>query len=195
MDLATIEPALCALAARLTDIVAACCVFENAPRPQTPDGRMVLLSWVSRAGVGIDETSWGYAPATDPLDEMTPTVEGPRYAVLQIAVEVIADQRAGHSAAAITEAARTRVLWPSSLDALRAVSLAVATVGPATQADYPADGRMVSRSLFELRLNGVASEADAAGRTSYIATAAVTGTVYDAGGVALPATLQPDTEG
>lgn len=191
MDLATIEPALCTLAAAVTGIAAGCCVFENAPRPQSPDGRMVLLSWVSRGGVGVDAASWTYAEDADPLLEMTPTVTGAREAALQFSVEVIGDQRSGHNAAALTEAARTRIMWPSSLAALEAVGLAVATIGAATQADYPADARMVSRSLFEVRFNAVAVDTDTAGRTSYIATATVSGSVLEPSGSAVPTTIQP----
>lgn len=189
MDLATIEPALLAAVSTSTGLSAAACVFENAPRPVAPV--VALLSWVSRAGVGIDETSWAYEAAEDPIDEMTPTVEGPRYAVLQIAVEVYADQRSGHNAASIAERARTRLMLPRVLDALAESSIAVATVGPATQADYTADGRMVSRSLFELRLNATATATDTDGRTSYIADASITATVRDATGSTVSETLQP----
>ena len=66
---------------------------------------MVLLSWVSRGGVGVDAASWTYAEDADPLLEMTPTVTGAREAVLQFSVEVIGDQRSGHNAAALTEVA------------------------------------------------------------------------------------------
>lgn len=192
MNLATIEPALRALAATLTGVEPACCVFENEPRPRS-NGALVLLSWVSRAPVGIDETEYVYAANADPLLEMTPTVHGPREASLQFAVEVIADQRSGFSAAARIEAARTRFRWPSALAALSAAGLALATIGPATTADYQADGRMVSRSLFEVRLNATSSEGDAAGRTSYIVTADVSGTVNRPDGTPVPDTLQPTT--
>lgn len=194
MDLSAIEPALCALASSVTGINATLCVFENAPRPQSPDGRMVILSWVSRSGVGLDGDRWDYAAAADPLDEMTPTVQGSREARLQFAVEIAADQRAGYNAAAIIETARTRLSRPSSLAALEAAGLALATVGPATQADYPADGRMVSRSLFEVVLNAHASEADTAGRTSYIATVEATASIQNAGGTTLPDSIQPSQE-
>lgn len=194
MDLATVEPALRALAAAVTGIAAGLCVFENAPRPQSPDGRVVILSWVSLSGVGLDGDRWDYAADADPLQEMTPTVQGSREARLQFAVEVTADQRPGYSAAAIAEKARTRLSRPRSLDALEAAGLALATVGPATQADYPADGRMVSRSLFEVVLNAHASEADTAGRTSYIATVEATASIQNAGGTTLPDSIQPSQE-
>lgn len=191
MNLSVIEPALCAIAASLTGIAAACCLFENAPRPMSADGRFVILSWVSRAGVGQDGLRWDYAVAADPLDEMTPTVQGSRECRLQFAVEVTADQRAGYSAAALAETARTRFTRPSIRAALEAAGLALASVGAATQADYAADQRMVSRSLFEVVLNAHASEPDEAGRTSYIATVEAVAAVEGVDGVDLPASIQP----
>ncbi len=191
MNLAEIEPALCTIAATVTGVTSALCVFENAPRPMSSNGVTVLLSWVSRTGVGVDATRYDYEAAADPLDEMTPTTEGPREAVVQIAVEVIADQRAGHNAAALVEKARTRLRWPRVLDALEAVDLALASVGPATQADYTADGRLVSRSLFEVRLNGVSRETDENGRTSYIATVEAVSTITAPDGTTLPDSIQP----
>lgn len=195
MNLTTIEPALRAIAASITGIALPLCVFENVPRPQSPDGRMVILSWVSRSGFGQDSARWDYAADADPLQEMTPTVHGSREARLQFAVEVTVDQRPGYSAAAIIERARTRMSRPSSLAALEAVDLALASVGPATTADYNADGRMVSRSLFELALNGVANDADADGRTSYIASVEATASVTNAGGTTLSSTVQPSLTG
>lgn len=191
MNLLVIEPALCALAAAVTGIPVALCVFDNVPRPQSPDGRVVVLSWISRTGVGQDGTRWDYASNADPLEEMTPTVQGSRECVLQFAVEITADQRSGYNAAAIIETARTRLSRPSSLAALEAAGLALATVGPGTQADFASDGRMVSRSLFELRLNAHASEADTDGRTSYIATVEATATIEGVDGVDLPVSIQP----
>lgn len=50
---------------------------------------------------------------------------------------------------------------------------------------------MVSRSLFEVRMNAHASEADTAGRTSYIATVESTATIEGVDGVDLPVSIQP----
>lgn len=191
MNLLVIEPALRALAAACTGIPLALCVFENMPRPQSPDGRVVILSWISRTGVGQDGTRWDYAADADPLQEMTPTVQGSREAVLQFAVEITANQSPGYNAAAILETARTRLNRPSSHDALEAVSLALATIGPSTQADYQSDSRMVSRSLFEVRLNAHASESDTDGRTAYIATVEATASLDGANGTDLPVSIQP----
>lgn len=192
MNLTTIEPALRTLASNITGIALPLCVFENAGRPQSPDGRMVILSWISRAGVGQDGTRWDYAADADPLLEMTPTVQGSRECSLQFAVEITADQRSGYNAAAILETARTRLSRPSSLAALEAVDLALATVGPGTQADYPdVNGRMVSRSLCEISMNAHASESDPDGRTAHITTIGATASIEGASGTDLPVSIQP----
>jgi hypothetical protein len=123
---------------------------------------------------------------------MTPTVGGDRIAVLQIAVETTASWTAAEIAA---NRARTLLRAPSSLAALRAVGLALATVGPTTRAPYTADNRRVARSLFEVRLNAVDEQADTDGRTSYIATVEVTGAVVDPAGTDLPDSIQPTITG
>lgn len=196
MDLSTIEPALATLASKLTGVPVAACVWENAGRPMAaPGGLLVILSWVSRAGVGQDGSRWSYVPGADPLVEMVPTTHGSRVARLQIAVEVTTDQRPGYNAASITSRAITRLSWPSSLNALEAIEVGLADVGPATQADYPADGRMVSRSVFEVTLNGVANEDDTEGRTNWIDTVEVTAAVQNAAGTSLPSSVQPSLAG
>ncbi len=191
MDFAAIEEALRTIVSNCTGIERPCVIFENAPRPRH-NGRTALLSWVSMAGPALDSAAWEYAENTDPLLEMTPSAEGAREVSLQVGVEVYNDARPGHSAAAIAGRARTRLAWPSSLAALAAVDLALATVGASTQADYRGDGgRMVSRRVFEVRLNAVSREVDEAGRTSYIATAEVTGTVVDAASASVSDSIQP----
>jgi hypothetical protein len=168
MDLATIEPALVTWAAAVTGVEASCVVWENAPRPMT-NGRLVTLSWVSIVGAGIDETSWAYEANADPLQEMIATVAGPRACVLQLAVEVIADQRPGHTARAVAETARTRMQGPTSLAALQAVKIGFAGTGLVTPADYTGDnGRKISRVVCEVRLNAESRVVD--GTTSYIAS-------------------------
>lgn len=189
MDLATIEPALAAVASAITGVEAGCCVWENAPRPRH-NGRLVTLSWVSNAPAGTDAVGWEYAPNADPLLEMTPTAKGHRKPRVQIVVEVH-DQRPGYNAAAVVERARTRLTWPSVRRALTAAGLALAGDGEAVNLDGKVDGRLVSRRAFELRFNGVSTEADAAGRTSYIASVGLTPTIRRPDGAPVDSDLQP----
>lgn len=174
MDLAVLEPALLAWASALTGVPLAVCRWANAPRVQH-SGRLVLLSWVSSVAVGTDAAQYDYAPAVDPLHEMTPTVTGNRLVVVQLDVEVH-DQTSGASAQAAIDRARVRLLAPSTLALLEDVGLALAGPVQTAVTDYEVDGRQVSRRTMDVRLHGVAIEADLAGRTSYIATV---GTVAD----------------
>jgi hypothetical protein len=188
-----IEPALCSLASAITGVDAGLCVFQNAARPRH-NGTLVTLSWVSIESVGTDEQEWTYAANADPLLEMTPTVQGPRAATLQLSIEST-DQRPGYTAHALADKARTRLFWPSSLEALSDVDLALASIGNVVTADYKVDGRWLSRCTLDVRLNGIASEADLNGRTSYIATVEATATIRSPNGTALDIDIQPSLSG
>lgn len=191
MDFAVIEPGLAAIASVLTGVNPLCCQWENAPRAQSDDGRLVLLSWVSISPRGTDETSWDFdAGASNPLLEMTPTVGGQRVASWQLSIQS-PDQSPGQTSRHLAERARTRLQWPSTLAGLRALGLALASAGDTTPADYPVDGRWVSRTILEVRLNASASEVDTAGRTGHIATVVLDGTVTGVTGDPIPDSLQP----
>ena len=189
MDRATAEAALLTWAALVTGADAAVCQWENSPRVRH-NGTLVLLSEVSLTEVGADAAAWAYASNADPLLEMTPSAWGGRLWTVQVSVEVH-EQRAATSARAVAQEAALRAAWPRARALLTAADVAVASVGPVRQADYKVDGRVISRALFELRLNTTVSAADTAGRTSYIATVEATATVVDPAGVALPASIQP----
>ena len=189
MDLTSIEPALAALLATLSGVEATCVVWENAPRPRY-NSRLALLSWVSGVGVGVDETTWDYAVAVDPLAEMTPTVTGQRKVVLQVSVESL-DQRPGYTARNTLEEVRTRLQSPSALAALKAVGLAFASSGNVTPADYRVDGRWLSRSVLDVRLNALSRITDTAGRTSYLATIGAVPTITRPDGAAVDPDIAP----
>jgi hypothetical protein len=189
MDRATAEAALVTWAALVTGADAAVCQWENAPRV-IHQGTLILLSEVSFTEVGADAAAWAYTSNADPLLEMTPTAWGGRLWVVQVSVEVH-DQRAATSARAVAQTAALRASWPRARALLTAAGCALASVGPVRRADYKVDGRMVSRALFELRLNTTVSAADTAGRTSYIATVEATATVVDPAGNTLPSAIQP----
>lgn len=189
MNHTTIEPALCALIATLTGLDPAYVVFQNAAQP-TGWRQRVTLSWVALQGVGTDESRWVYAANANPLLEMTPTVEGPRAATLQLSFDST-DQRPGYTGHHLAELVRTRLMRPSALATLAAADLALGRIGDILTADYKADGRWISRCVLDVRLNGKASEADLDGRTSYIATVQATATVTRPDGATLDTDLQP----
>jgi len=175
MDLATLEPGLLDWAAAVTGVERACVVWENQPRPRD-NGRLCVLSWVSTGSTGTDDVRWVYAENADPLQEMTPVVEGPRTCVLQLSVECF-DQRSGYTARALLGRAPERIQAPSSLARLKALDLGLADVGPVLNADYPVDDHYVSRCTCDVTLNGTGRFTDTAGRTSYIATVEVSATL------------------
>lgn len=175
MDFATIAPALLDLVSTLTGVERACCLFENDPRVQH-NGALVLLRWIGEASAGVDSTHYDFAEADDPLEEMTPTTTGNRVLTLQVDVEVH-DQRPGVNAHALASRARTRVSAPSTIAALEALDLAVATVEALVTTDYELDGHFVSRRSFDVRLHATAREVDAAGATSSIETIGAEATI------------------
>lgn len=189
MDLAAIEPGLLAWASALTGVELACCLWENAPRVQH-NGQLVLLRWVSEVGVGVDAIDYAYAPNADPLLEMTPTVSGNRVVVVQLDVEVH-DQSSGVNAHALASRARTRLRWPSSLDALEALDLALVGAEQIVVTDYELDGRFVSRRTMDVRLNASSRETDSAGAVPYIATVTTTATITHPDGTAVPVSIAP----
>ena len=188
MDLETIEPGLCAWVAALTGVAPACATFENAPRPQAVAPGRALLSWVSMPSKGTPGVVWDYdaeAGEVDALTEMVPTVLGDRLLVLQVGVESI-DHRPAYSSSALAQRLADRARAPSSDVALEVLNLGLADVGTPTRADYPADGRMVSRAIVEIRFNASFAYNDTAGATSSIDSVTVDATVTGSDGNPLP---------
>lgn len=189
MDFAAIGPGLLDWAAALTGVERTCCQWENDPRVRH-NGQLVILRWVSEAGVGEDSETYDFTENADPLLEMVPTVSGHRVVVVQLDVEVH-DQRAAVNAHAIASRARTRLQFPSTLAMLEALELAVVRAEQVVVTDYEEDGRVVSRRTMDIRLNAVSSEADPAGATSYIATVETVAAVIRPDGSAVAASIQP----
>jgi hypothetical protein len=189
MDLAAIEPGLLDLAAALTGVPRAFCLWENAPRVQHR-GQLVLLRWVSEVAAGVDAVTYAYAANVDPLLEMTPTVSGNRVVVVQLDVEVYS-QAPGVNAHALVSRARTRLYWPSALAQLEALELALVGAEQVVVTDYEVDGHMVSRRTMDVRLNAVSRETDAAGATSYIATVQTVAAITHPDGSPVAASIAP----
>jgi hypothetical protein len=72
MDYAVVQPGLVAWAKELTGLTVV--VWQNERRPQSPDGRLGVLSWVSSGAVGQDETRWEDTDTDDerPVNNMVP---------------------------------------------------------------------------------------------------------------------------
>jgi len=194
MDVATVETGLLAWAAQVTGAAAACCWWDSAKRPVTPAGAVTAtLSWLPGRSVGIDHEEWAYDEAAgdaDPLTEMTPTSRGVRVETLQLSVES-SDLRAGYSATAAAQRVVRRARGTRSRDALRALNLGLADVRGPTRADYPFDGRMVSRALVELSFNAPFAFTDTDARTASIESVALTSTITDPAGAEVSAAVEP----
>ena len=173
----------------MTGIDRSCVVFENAPRPRWTT-YLATLSWVSIVGAGVDETEWDFTAGADPLLEMTPTVAGPRKAVLQVSVEGLS-QTAGQTARAVLEVARTRLQSPSSLASLLAAHLAFAGTEAVMSADYVTDGRWRPRATLDVHLNAESQVVDTAGRQPYLATIGASASIHRPDGDAVATSIQP----
>ena len=172
MNFPAIKAALKTLVATLTG--AALVQFENEPR-KAYHGVIVLLSWVSGVGVGIDENRWDIDENIDAPDpNATPIIHGLRTLALQVSAEVHDQRTVSEDARGMLEHLRTRIRRAASLAALKAVNIGLIDCGNVLQSDYKVDGHVVSRCLIELRFNAVEFDRDTDGATSTIETVEVT---------------------
>lgn len=180
MNFAAIKPALKTLVTSLTG--AALVQFENEPR-KAHKGVIVLLSWVSSTGVGIDENRWTIDDAVDAPDpNATPIVVGVRTLALQVSAEVHDQRVAADDARSMLERLRTRIRRSASLASLLAVNIGLIDCGNVIQSDYNVDGHVVSRCLIELRFNATEFDVDTDGATGTIETVELTGVASDVAG-------------
>ena len=168
MSLADICPALVTLAAALTGLDA---VWENQPRPEINDTTrgIVLLSFGQTTSVGRDEVRSAYDSGTDDYGD---TAVGQRMLPWRIKVESL-EQDDNLTAWAYLEQLRLRLRWQSSIDALNAVNVSLATTGQVQDLQVPVDQRVASIAALDVMLNASFSEADP---TRYPYVAEITGT-------------------
>lgn len=143
-------------------------VWENAPRPFA-QGAYGILAWVSSTSQGVAETTYAESVGAPAGQHYVPTTTDHQVLVVQIAAEAPVEQ-VNASARAAIEQLRLRARTPRALESLAAMGLALASIGSAQRADYPADQRMVQRWLLELRLNAASSFTDTEGAGSTIET-------------------------
>lgn len=175
MDFAALETGLIQWVTTLSGLSVV--VFLNRPRPQHA-GRWVALSWVTIAGVGVDELR---QDETVPGYDLVPIVTGDRLATLQIDVESW-DQRGGTHAWSLATALYARIRLPSSVQALAALNAGLVRLGPMNRADYKVDQRWVSRATMDLVLNLGECLEDTTNANGRIDHALVTTTLTDCAG-------------
>jgi hypothetical protein len=168
-------------------------LFENEPRVMF-NRVLVLLSWVSGAGVGVDETRYEDSGATAPAANMVPVLTGARVAVLQVAVETLSQAPDAPNARALCERLRDRLRRPSSLAALKAANLGLIDAQVITVADAKRDQRFNARAVVEVRFNATSFDRDADGAVSSIERVVLTSHVAKPDGAQLPAELQMTAE-
>jgi hypothetical protein len=159
---------LLALAAALTGLDA---VWENQPRPETNDVTrgIVLLSFTATASVGRDEVRTTFDVGTQDFGDVA---VGQRALPWRIIAESL-EQKNVNTAWAILEKMRLRLRWQSSIDALNAVNVSIATTGQVQDLQVPVDDRIISKAALDVSLNASFSEADP---TRYPYIAEITGT-------------------
>jgi hypothetical protein len=195
MTLAQLQTALKAWVVALAGLNAARdpVVFANEPRPMH-NGTLALLTWVSGAGVGRDETRYEDNAAPAPAPDLVPVVVGNRVRVLQVEFITLSQDPAAPSALALIEQVRNRLRWESSKTALDAMNLGLIDSGVITVPDGKSDQRWRARTLLEVRFNASSFERDTAGAAPSIATVEVTSHLSNVDGTQLPAAQQFDHE-
>jgi hypothetical protein len=164
MDFSTLQTALPTL---LSTLIGLPCQHATEPR-KFITGPCAVVEFISQEGIGVDDRKWenldtNGAVTTDPAaaDTVRATQYGMREGVLQITAWSN-DQRIDKSARFYLERLRTRLRMPSSLDALRAMGLAIVTIEKTVPLDLTEDGRVMSQASLDVRVGYGVTEADAA---------------------------------
>jgi hypothetical protein len=168
-------------------------VFADEDRPQYVT-TLALLTWISGAPRGLDETRYEDTEEPAPASNMVPVVVGNRARALQLEFITISQAPAAPSALALIEQVRDRLRWESSLAALRLMNLGLIDAGIITVPDGKTDQRWRARTLLEVRFNATSFARDTAGAAPSIESVELTSTLEDVDGTALPAAQQFDQE-
>lgn len=195
MELATVQTQLPAL---LTSLLGIPCQWRTQPK-QMIVGTQATLDWLGGTGLGADErslTDVDAAGAPTEVDADIAAVEETVYGLREATVQVTAlslDQTLDKSARAYLETLRTRLRWTSTVEAMKAMGLALVGIQPIVQLDPTKDGRINSQASLDIRLAYGVAETDAPG--PFIETARATSAIDDASSTPLTASLQVDVDG
>lgn len=170
-------------------------IFENEPWKRD-NRRVAVLSWVSGAPVAAGEVRYEDTGALAPAPDLEPVTIALDVLALQIALETDDQRPQGPHARAFAQTLRARLWRPSSLDALDAMNLGLIGSSAITQADYreKGNGRLVSRTIVEVRFNASSFDRDALAAAGSIESAEVTSHVDTAAGAPVATPLQMNAE-
>ena len=123
--------------------------------------------------IGVDEARREYDAGSDSLQwEQT----GPRVFTVQVKLEAETQSPGSETVGAMASTFRTRLQRKSILAALRTAGVALSSIGVTTDADYKADGRMVSASITDVVWLAAESDQDPTASGDYIGKVTGTGT-------------------
>jgi hypothetical protein len=148
------------------------------PTATGPVQAQIKLDLRGLTGVGVDETQYTYTPGSPGSLDTTQT--GCRQVTLIVRAEMY---RRADEADELLDKIRTRLRRRSSLATLLGLNLAIATIGPTISIPTRYDNRVISCSLMEVVLNGVAiddisTDTDPAGEgETWIATVDTTNNI------------------
>lgn len=159
LDFAEIQTELPALFEALMGIS---CNWRDQAVPFV-DGPQAFLDVLAPAAVGVDDLRWSEVgvDAEDPTlpDTIQATMVGNREMTIQVTVWNDR-QPLDVSARYYLERLRTRLRFPSTLEAMRALGLAQVRTEAMIDLDPTEDGRVMSQTSMDLRLAYVVAETD-----------------------------------
>lgn len=155
-------------------------------------GPSATIDMISEIGIGTDEVTYTELPVVAPT-ELLPTVHGQREMVIQVSIWS-ESQLLDLSARELASRLRTRLRFPSVIEALRGIGLGLVTIGESTHLDVEQSGRRRSGSAIELTLSyGVAETDEPLPFIEVVRVYTDTG-LQNAGGTPLAPSLQSDVD-
>lgn len=186
MDWATLQTDLPPFLATLLGIGVE---WGDQPRTMSSDQARAFIDLLEPEALGVDDRT----RTTVAGPAVVETVTGQRLLTVQVTVHSLS-QKIEESARFYLERLRARLHWTTSINALAAMGLALATIGTTIEVDPTEDMRVRSVSIIEIRCAYVHSESDAA--APFIETARVYSEyARNAAGAQLPASVQMDEIG
>ena len=172
------------LATLCASLLGISCQWRDQPQ-KLQQGAWATLDALAPSSLGVDDTRW--ADVGSPATGVRATVVGQRELTLQVTAWS-PRQTPSLSARALLEQLRTRMRWPSTLETLRQLGVALVRIEDVADVDPPQDGRRMSQATLDVRVAYAASETDV--EIPYIEDAHLSSTFANAAGDQLGAAVQ-----